>query len=123
MTRSLLGAWGEAAARQYLEANGCRVRACNWRRAKGEIDLVAETDNTLVFVEVKTRRGAGSGAPQDAVGPSKARHLVLAATRHLEEQQLRDVDWRLDVMAITAGRGPRVLNLEHSCDAVEGRVP
>lgn len=123
MTRSPLGAWGEAAARQYLEANGYRVRACNWRCAEGEIDLVAETDNTLVFVEVKTRRGAGFGAPQDAVGPRKARHLVLAATRYLEEQQLRDVDWRVDVIAITAGPGPRVLNLEHICDAVEGRVP
>jgi putative endonuclease len=123
MTRSLLGAWGEAAARQYLEANGYRVRACNWRCAEGEIDLVAETDGTRVFVEVKTRRGADFGAPQDAVGPRKSKHLWLAANRYLEEQKLDDVDWRVDVIAITAGPGPRVLNRGHISDAVEGRIP
>jgi putative endonuclease len=123
MTRSSLGAWGEAAARQHLEDNGYRVRACNWRCPEGEIDLVAETEGMLVFVEVKTRRGGGYGAPQEAVGPRKARHLILAATRYIEDQQLGDIDWRVDVIAITAGPGPRVLNLEHICDAVEGRIP
>ncbi|MCX6070716.1 MAG: YraN family protein [Chloroflexi bacterium] len=123
MTRSPLGAWGEAAARQYLEGNGYRVRACNWRCAEGEIDLVAETEGTLVFVEVKTRRGADFGTPQDAVGPRKAKNLLLAASRYLEEQKLDDVDWRVDVIAITAEPGPRVLNLEHITDAVEDRVP
>jgi putative endonuclease len=123
MTRSPLGVLGEAAARQYLEANGYRVRACNWRCAEGEIDLVAETESTLVFVEVKTRRGAGYGAPQEAAGPRKARHLILAATRYVEDQQLSDIDWRVDVIAITAGPGPRVVMLERIRDAVEGRIP
>lgn len=123
MTRSALGAWGEAEARQYLESEGYRVRACNWRCAEGEIDLVAETEGTLVFVEVKTRRGAGYGAPQDAVDRRKARHLVLAAVRYLEDQQLKDIDWRVDVIAITAAPGPRLVKLEHLRDAVEGRIP
>jgi len=123
MTHTPLGAWGETAARQYLEANGCRVRAVNWRCADGEIDLIAETEGTLVFVEVKTRRGAGFGAPQEAVGPRKAKHLLRAASRYLAEQQLGEIDWRVDVIAITAGPGPRVLNLEHFCDAVEGPIP
>jgi putative endonuclease len=121
MTRPSLGVWGEAAARQYLEANGYRVRACNWRCAEGEIDLVAEMERTLVFVEVNTRRGAGYGAPQEAVGPRKAGHLILAATRYIEDQQLGEIDWRVDVIAITAGPGPRVVKLEHIRDAIEGR--
>jgi putative endonuclease len=59
MTQSSLGAWGEAAGRQHLEANGCRVRGCYWRCPESEIDLVAATEGMLVFVEVKTRRGGG----------------------------------------------------------------
>ena len=123
MTRSSLGAWGEAAARDYLVSHGYHVRASNWRCSEGEIDLVAEMQGTLVFVEVKTRRGGGYGAPQEAVGPRKARHLVLASARYLEDQNLTNVDWRIDVIAITAGPGPRVRSLEHYCDAVEGRLP
>jgi putative endonuclease len=123
MTRSRLGAWGEAAARQYLGANGYRVRASNWRCAEGEIDLIAETEGTLVFVEVKTWRGPGFGAPQVSVGPREARHPLRAASRYLEEQRLGEIDWRVDVIAVTAGPGPRVLNLEHFCDAVEGPIP
>jgi putative endonuclease len=123
MTRSALGVSGEAAARQYLEASGCRVRASNWRCAEGEIDPVAEMESTLVFVEVKTRRGAGHGAPQEVVGPRKARRLIPAATRHIEEQQLGDTDWRVDVIAIAAGPGPLAVKLEHIRDAVEGRIP
>jgi putative endonuclease len=117
MTRSPLGVWGEVAARQYLKANGNHVRACHWRCSEGE------TEGTLVLVELKTRRGADFGTPHDAVGPLKSKHLLLAASRYLEEQTLDDVDWRVDVIATTAGPGPRVLNLEHITDAVEGRIP
>jgi putative endonuclease len=123
MKRTALGAWGEAQARWYLESNGYRVRGCNWRCAEGEIDLVAEFAGGLVFVEVKTRRSTAFGAPQESVGPRKSRHLVLAAQRYLEEQGLPDVDWRVDVIAITAGPGPSLLSLEHFRDAIEGRIP
>lgn len=122
MRRSALGAWGEAQARAYLERTGYQVRACNWRCAEGEIDLVAESESGLVFVEVKTRGGTAFGEPQEAVGPRKARHLVLAAQRYLEDQGLQDVSWRVDVIAITAAPGPRLLHLEHFANAVEGPI-
>jgi len=123
MTRSSLGAWGEAAARDHLVSQGYAVRAVNWRCAEGEIDLIAETQGTLVFVEVKTRRGAAYGTPQEAVGPTKARHPMLAASRYLEDEHLADIDWRIDVIAITAGPGPKLRSLEHFLNAVEGRLP
>jgi putative endonuclease len=123
MTHLSLGAWGEAVAREHLASNGFIIHASNWRCAEGEIDLVAETGGVLVFVEVKTRRSQTYGTPEEAVGGRKARRLLLTATAYLEAHQLADVDWRIDVMAITAGRGPRVLRLEHYADAVEGRLP
>jgi len=123
MTRLSLGAWGEAVAREHLASHGFIIHASNWRCSEGEVDLVAETDGTLVFVEVKTRRSRTYGTPEEAVGGRKARRLLLTATAYLEAHQLADVDWRIDVIAITAGRGPRLLNLEHYADAVEGRLP
>jgi len=123
MTRLSLGAWGEAVARQHLASHGFLIQASNWRCSEGEVDLVAETEGMLVFVEVKTRRSGTFGTPEEAVGTRKARRLLLAATAYIEAHQLADVDWRIDVIAITAGRGPRVLKLEHYADAVEGRLP
>jgi len=114
-----LGAWGEARARDYLIAQGFTLHASNWRCREGELDLVAEVEGTLVFVEVKTRRSPAFGDPEEAVSARKARHLVQASLAYLEAHQLTDRDWRSDVIAITAARGPRLVQLEHFVDAVQ----
>ena len=55
--RARLGAQGESIAAAHLEASGLKIMARNFRTRYGEIDLIAEDGDTLVFVEVKTRRG------------------------------------------------------------------
>ncbi len=67
--RQRLGRWGEGVAATHLEAHGYTILARNWRCAAGEIDLVARDGETLVFVEVKTRRGRAYGAPEEALTP------------------------------------------------------
>ncbi len=118
MSPASLGAWGEARAREHLLAQGYTLLASNWRCPEGELDLVAEIEAMLVFVEVKTRRSTAFGRPEEAVSAAKARHLVQAALSYLEASQLADRDWRIDVIAITAARGPRLAQLEHFVDAV-----
>ena len=118
MSSSSLGAWGEARAREHLLAQGFTLHASNWRCRDGELDLVAEVEGTLVFVEVKTRRSSAFGGPEEAVSARKVRHLVQAALAYLDAHQLTDRDWRIDVIAITATRGPRLVQLEHFVDAV-----
>lgn len=118
MSSASLGTWGETRAREHLLAQGYTLLASNWRCREGELDLVAEIEGTLVFVEVKTRRSAAFGRPEEAVSAAKARHLVQAALSYLEASQLADRDWRIDVIAITAARGPRLVQLEHFVDAV-----
>lgn len=120
MSRTSLGAWGEARAREHLLSNGYTLLASNWRSREGEIDLVAEVDGVLVFVEVKTRRSPAFGSPEEAVSPSKVRHMVRAAVAYLEAHEAVDRDWRIDVIAITAGAGPRLIDLDHFTDAIEG---
>jgi putative endonuclease len=72
----------------------------NYRCRAGEIDIVAEEAGDIVFVEVKTRRGADYGLPEEAVTPAKQRKLVAAAQTYLEANNIADASWRVDVVAI-----------------------
>ncbi|MCB8951380.1 MAG: YraN family protein [Ardenticatenales bacterium] len=117
--RQNLGAWGESVAATYLEAHGYRIVRRNWRCARGEIDIVAQMGETLVFVEVKTRRGRARGTPEEAVTPRKAARLLRLAQAYLLEEDL-DLPWRVDVMAVELdGRG-KLLRCEHLPGAVLG---
>lgn len=118
--RQRLGAWGEDVAAQHLQAAGLSVLARNWRCREGEIDLVArEPDGTLVFVEVKTRRGLGFGEPAEAVTLAKARRLRVLACRWLASERSAGRsrpgpgDLRFDVVSVlvAGGRVQRVTHL------------
>jgi putative endonuclease len=74
-SRPSLGRLGEDAAAGYLAARGYRIVARNVRADRVELDLMARRDGALVFVEVKTRRGAGHGQAAEAVDPRKQRRL------------------------------------------------
>ena len=72
-----LGAQGEALAARYLQRQGYRIIERGVRNGRGEIDLVARHGQTLVFVEVKTRRSLRAGNPVLAVDKNKQRRLAL----------------------------------------------
>jgi putative endonuclease len=113
--RRALGARGEALAAAYLRGQGCVILATGWRPAalglQGEIDLVVQDGPTLVFVEVRTRRGATPGRAEESVTPAKQRRLITLALAYLQTQALPDAtDWRIDVVAVWArAAGPPVL--------------
>ncbi len=117
--RQRLGALGERLAATHLESKGLTIRARNWRCARGEIDLVAEDGVTLVFVEVKTRRGSAGSTPEEAVSGAKARRLLLLAQQYLLDNDL-DIDWRVDVVAVQLDGHGRLVRCEHMIDAVRG---
>ena len=83
--RARLGAQGESIAAAHLEASGLKITARNFRTRYGEIDLIAEDGDTLVFVEVKTRRGGTFGTPEEAVTARKRQHLAMAAAIYLQD--------------------------------------
>ena len=115
-----IGAWGEEVASQYLEAKGYQILARNWRTQEGEVDLVAQEGETVVFVEVKTRTSKDFGWPEDSVTTTKKRRLQRSAMAYLMDQDLIDVPWRIDVIAIDRNRSGEVERLEHYIDAVNG---
>src|SRR5881227_3244452 len=101
--RQGLGRTGERLAAEELSHQGYRILEQNFRCSYGEIDLVAEDEHDLVFVEVKTRRGTAFGLPEEAVTLSKRRKLVEVASYYLDLHAQPDRAWRIDVVAVQFG--------------------
>jgi putative endonuclease len=112
----LLGNEGERAAARYLRRRGLRIITRNYRTTRGEIDLIARDGDTLVFVEVKTRR---AGRPAEAVTPQKQRRLTLAALNFLRRFELLEQRCRFDVVAVVWPDGARSPTIEHIPNAFE----
>ena len=121
MTRARrdLGDFGERVAVAHLEAKGYRIRERNFRSREGEIDIIAERAGTLVFVEVRTRRGAAMGSAAESVTASKAARILAAAQAYVQEREDCPPDQRIDVIALLLASDGRVLSLEHIEGAVE----
>lgn len=98
--RQRLGAEGERRACVALVAAGYEVLERNARVAHDELDIVARHGEAWVFVEVKTRRGTGYGAPDEAVTPRKQEKLMRAAQAWLEAHGVHDPEWRFDVVSV-----------------------
>ncbi len=97
-----LGRRGEDIAHRFLERAGILIVARNFRMSSGagEIDLIGWEDETLVFIEVKSRQTEEYGAPDRAVGPEKQRNLFRAAREYARQA---DVPWenvRFDVVNV-----------------------
>jgi putative endonuclease len=119
--RRRLGNFGEAAAAAYLTRQGYALLARQWRCAAGEIDLIAQQDDTLVFVEVRTRRGSTRGTPEESVTASKQARLIALAYTYLAEHAPDEAQpWRIDVVAVEVDRSGRISRLEHLPNAIEG---
>ncbi len=90
---------GETIAQAFLQEEGYRIHQRNYRAGRGEIDLIAEKDQILVFVEVKTRRSTTFGMPEEAVGEAKQNTLLEAAEAYVQHIQWQGKQ-RFDIIAI-----------------------
>ena len=100
LMRMRTGKRGEELAAVHLAEAGYRIIERNYRCLFGEIDIVAEEAETLVFVEVKSRRSEAYGDPQLAVGHEKQKKISRIAMHYLEEKHLRHRLARFDVIAV-----------------------
>lgn len=90
MNNKVLGGQGEQAAADYLQQHGYRICVRNFRVPVGEIDIIASRQDTLVFVEVKTRRSVRYGTPAQAVNYVKQQKIVQTARWFLRQRHLED---------------------------------
>jgi putative endonuclease len=98
--RQQRGQQGEQLAIAYLEGQGYRIQAQNYRHRRGEIDVIAWDGATLVFVEVKTKGQAAFGGPQEMVDRRKQQTLVHGAMAYVQQHRIRQTALRFDVIAI-----------------------
>ncbi len=107
-----LGRRGESLAAEALARHGFDVVTRNWHCPAGEVDLVARQDGEWYFIEVRTRRGARQGTPEQSITPSKATRMETVARTYLgEEIAALDVTWHLSVVAVGLDRSGRLLRL------------
>ncbi len=98
--RIKLGRWGESLAADYLTAQGVSIIARNVRTSYGELDLVGCVDGMTIVFEVKTRRTAEFGYPEDAISRIKRQHLINASQAFLQDHIELPEEFRIDVIAI-----------------------
>lgn len=104
-----VGDAGEDLAAAALKKQGYRIIERNFSCPLGEVDLIARQGDFLVFVEVKTRRGASFGGAAEAVHPAKQAKLMRLAEYYMNEKRLKEAKVRFDVVAVNwEGETPRV---------------
>ena len=112
------GDWGEALVADHLTAHGYAVLARNYECTWGEVDLIAEKGELLVFVEVKTRATDVFGDPEEVVTPRKRWRVVRAALHFLTRHQIHDRVVRFDVASVVGRPGGAMIQLfEDAFDA------
>lgn len=118
---SARGAFGEEYTAARLGERGMTVLARNFRRKGGELDLIAEQDGELIFVEVKTRKFGSLTEGTDALTQAKRRRILRTALTFAEERGLTGMPMRFDVseLTVTTEDNPRVLEWNYYSDAFD----
>lgn len=111
---NLLGNKGELLAGRYLLDKGYVVLHYNWRSGHKEIDIIARERDTVVFVEVKSRRNEDYGDAADAVTPQKIKRLITAADSYIKKNKV-DLKFRFDIITVIGCSEP--YKIEHIVDA------
>lgn len=112
-SRRQFGNIGEDLAARTLKKKGYEILTRQYRCRYGEIDLVCQFKNVIVFVEVKSRHDSTFGYPEDSVTQIKRRHLAACAEAYLDAYHILQVPWRVDVIAIEFEHDPpRIFHFE-----------
>ena len=118
-SRTRLGTRGEELARRFLQEQGYTILTTNYRCSWGEVDIVARDGEELVFVEVRTRRSADYGTPEESITAAKAQRLVATAGDYLQQHADAEASWRIDLVSIRMGPGHRSPRIDHLRHAIQ----
>ena len=99
------GTLGENAVAEYLQREGYRILARNYRYQRAEIDLIAKKGNQISFVEVKTRSSNRFGTPAEAVTPAKRANIIRGEQGYLAEFSPQGCTYSFDVAEVLMMNG------------------
>ena len=112
LSRRQRGDIGEKLARQHLQRLGYKILETNLRSREGEIDIIAQDKEELVFVEVRTRASDEFGTPEESVTPAKKEKLISLALAYLQTHPHLPSLWRIDVVAVELDREGKASRIE-----------
>lgn len=112
------GQLGEDIAAKYLEKHGYRILERNYRKPWGEIDIVTQQNDELIFIEVKTQSASWrkelEWRPEENITRHKKRQLSRIITTYLKANKISEnQNWRVDVLAITLNFKTKNAQIEH----------
>ena len=114
-----LGQAGEDFAAKYLEEHGYKIIARNYRISTAEIDIIAEREGEIIFVEVKTRSNIRHGLPVEAVDIRKQKRIIQAAGVFLQDERYSDCACRFDVIEVySSGKNFAVRQIENAFENI-----
>ena len=108
----LLGKWGEEMAAVYLREKGYVILERDWHSNHRDIDIIAQNNDCMVFVEVKARQNRMFAEPESAVNYHKLKNLRLAINHYIKYRQI-DNPWRFDVITIVGRLGCKEPEIQH----------
>jgi putative endonuclease len=113
--QQVLGLKGEQIAERWLKRHGWRIMQRRFRSGHRDIDLVAEKDGTVAFVEVKARSGSDFGDPVEAVNWRKRRELTRSAQVWVQRHGRSEDNYRFDVIGVLiSAKGARVRHVQNA---------
>lgn len=119
MKRRETGMLGEKLACDFLGKNGYHILETNYRCPGGEIDIIARQEDTLVFIEVRTKKSRQFGTPEESITPTKMERLRTVAAHYGQNRSNLPASWRIDVVAIQMDSRGKVSRIEIIENAVE----
>ena len=102
--KKFLGRKGEIEAGKFLVQKGYKILERNFKTHIGEVDIIALDEDTICFVEVKTRTSSDFGAPSEAVNEKKQQKYYLVAEQYLLKNKKTECPCRFDVVEIENGK-------------------
>jgi putative endonuclease len=121
MDRQQVGKLGEKAAQKFLKKRGYRIRETGFRCHHGEIDIIAQKKDCLVFVEVRTKSNLDFGTPEESITQSKKEKLIASALTYTTSHDNLPPLWRIDFVAIELddkGKAKRIELIENAIEQV-----
>jgi putative endonuclease len=119
MDRQQVGELGEEAAQRFLKKRGYRIRETGFRCRHGEIDIIAQKKDCLVFVEVRTKSNLNFGTPEESITQDKKEKLIASALTYTNTHRKLPPLWRIDVVAIELDDRGKTKRIEFIENAVE----
>ncbi len=109
-----IGIIGEDIAKNYLLDNGYKILERNFRVKSGEIDIIAQLNQIIVFIEVKSRSSNRYGLPYEAVDYRKQQKIIKAAQNYINFKRLTNYQYRFDIIEVYLNINKKINHIQNA---------